>query len=145
MLPERVTAEQRPHVDAPTTAEVGAPIGLEEFRLDTVSLDLPTAGPHFMVLGDGESGKTNLLRLIAQGLQQRYGPEQAQFAIVDYRRTLLDYLEAPHLVAMAVMPPMLKDCVERLRATLEPRQTSSERLTLDDLRNPRSWEGPPTT
>lgn len=145
MLPEVVATPQAAPANGTNGANAdtpGAPIGLEEFRLDTVYLDLIGAGPHAIIFGDGESGKTNLLRVLAHGLQQRYTPEQAQFAIIDYRRNLLDFLESPHLFAMAVTPPMVKECVERLRAELEKRQLSSEQLSIADLRNPRSWDGP---
>lgn len=141
MLPEVVSLDE---ISSGGSLEEppGIPIGLDEFRLAKVSLDLVTSGPHFMVFGDGESGKTNMLRLLAQGLMRRYAPEQAQFAIVDYRRNLLGFLESPHLFAMAVTPPMLKECVERLRTELENRQPVSAHLTIEELRNPKTWQGP---
>ena len=44
------------------------PIGLDQSALAPVVLDLFGRDQHLLVLGDNECGKTNLLRLVAQGL-----------------------------------------------------------------------------
>src|SRR5699024_1977066 len=44
------------------------PIGVDERALAPVMLDLFERDQNLLVLGDGESGKTNLLRLISEGL-----------------------------------------------------------------------------
>ena len=140
MLPALVAADQMP---APAPGQpAGVPIGLEEFQLDPIFIDLMTAGPHFLIFGDGESGKTSMLRAWMNEMERRYTPEQAQFALVDFRRNLLDYLGDPHLFAYACTPPMLKECVEKLKGELEKRMLSSANLTIEELRNPKKWTGP---
>jgi ESX secretion system protein EccC len=123
-------------------AQPGVPIGLEEFRLDPVYVDPMTGSPHFLILGDSECGKTTLLRGWMRGLTARYTPDEAQIAIVDFRRTLLDLADGPHLFGYAITPPMIKDMVDRLKAELAERTPQSSQLTIEELRNPRQWQGP---
>ena len=144
MLPALVTEEQvwAAAEQAGEAPPSGVPLGLEELRLQPFSIDLFTGGPHFVIFGDGEAGKTNLLRAWMRGLQRLYTPEQAQFALVDFRRAVLDFLDSPHQFAYACTGPMLKDCVERLKKELEGRVLSSGNLTIEELRNPKRWAGP---
>ena len=140
MLPALVTPGELPAPDASQPG--GVPIGLEEFQLDPVYIDLTAAGPHFLIFGDGETGKTSLLRGWIRELERRATPEQAQIALVDFRRNLLDFLGDPHLFAYACTPPMLKELVERLKGQLDGRMLTSSTLTIEELRNPRKWTGP---
>lgn len=140
MLPALVPARDLPEPGPGQPA--GVPIGLEEFQLDAVFIDLMAAGPHFLAFGDGESGKTNLLRHWINELERRYTPEQARFALVDFRRNLLDFLGDPHLFTYACTPPMLKECVEKLKGELDGRMLGSANLTIEELRNPKKWAGP---
>ena len=49
------------------------------------------------MLGDGECGKTNLLRLVARGLADRFSTEELVFAVMDPRRGLRDAVPEGHL------------------------------------------------
>ncbi len=120
----------------------GIPIGLEEFRLEPLYIDLVSSGPHFLIFGDSECGKTNALRAWMRGMEQCYTPEQVCFAIGDYRRTLLDMVESKHLFAYACTAPMLKECVDRLKGELERRMLSSSYVSIENLRKPEQWTGP---
>ncbi|MFE9623102.1 type VII secretion protein EccCa [Streptomyces sp. NPDC006527] len=64
------------------------PIGLDQTHLAPVLLDLFHHDQHLLVMGDSECGKTNLLKVIAQGLIERYGDEELVFGIMDPRRGL---------------------------------------------------------
>src|SRR5579885_802669 len=127
-----------PHAEQPA----GVPIGLEEFQLAPLYIDLISAGPHFLIFGDGECGKTTLLRHWMQTITERYTPDEAQFVLVDYRRGLLDFLDSPHMLAYACTPPMLQDAVNKLKTQLDSRMLSSAHLTVEELRNPHKWSGP---
>jgi len=59
------------------------------------------ADPHFLVLGDTECGKSNLLRLAAEGIAARFTPDQAKIIFLDYRRSLLDAAQIPHQIGYA--------------------------------------------
>ncbi|MDQ3574988.1 MAG: type VII secretion protein EccCb, partial [Actinomycetota bacterium] len=74
----------------------GVPVGIGEEDLAPVYVDLTRADPHFLVLGDGESGKTTFLKAFLTGLTARFGPEQASVLVVDYRRGLLDAVHPGH-------------------------------------------------
>jgi S-DNA-T family DNA segregation ATPase FtsK/SpoIIIE len=75
----------------------GVPIGVDEMRLAPVYLELAGGDPHFVVLGDSESGKSTFLRWFARALTARHDPGRAQLVIIDYRRSLLDLADSPHV------------------------------------------------
>ncbi|MEU6174625.1 type VII secretion protein EccCa [Streptantibioticus parmotrematis] len=72
------------------------PVGLDQNALAPVSLDLFDRDQHLLVFGDDECGKTNLLRLVARGLIERYGDEELVFAVMDPRRGLRDLVPEPY-------------------------------------------------
>lgn len=140
MLPALVTERDLP---APgTDQQSGVPLGLEELELQPVYIDLLADNPHFLLLGDSQCGKTALLRAWMRGLQRRYTPDQVQFIIVDYRRGLLDLTKSTYLFAYACTPPMLKECIERLKSELEKRVLSGANLSVEELSQPARWNGP---
>lgn len=93
VLPARVPAHALPSVAAQPRR---VPIGLDQRALDPVLLDLFEHDQHLLVLGDSECGKTNLLRLIAQGLTARYTDDELVFGIMDPRRGLRDVVPEPY-------------------------------------------------
>ena len=85
ILPPSVDPASLPDaIDEPAAV----PIGLSESTLTPVLLDLFGRDQHLLVLGDGESGKTTLLRGIAQGLVQRMSSDELVLAVFDPRRGL---------------------------------------------------------
>jgi S-DNA-T family DNA segregation ATPase FtsK/SpoIIIE len=142
MLPQLVTSDDlmRPGVEV----RPGVPIGLEEFQLEPIYMDLATMGPHFLIFGDSECGKTSLLYAWMRGLEQRYLSEQVQFGLVDFRRNLVDLLGSPQMFdhGYACTPQMLKDLLDRLKGALDGRMLSGANLTIEDLRKVGSWNGP---
>jgi S-DNA-T family DNA segregation ATPase FtsK/SpoIIIE len=106
------------------------PICIDELELAPVYLDLAGADPHFVVLGDAESGKTTFLRSWLTGLQARAGGQRAMFLVVDYRRTLLGAVRQEQTwaycgaapAAAAAIKELVDGIVERLPpATLTPK------------------------
>ncbi len=104
-----------------------------------IQLDF-AADPHFLVLGDTETGKSNLLHLIADGIVTRYSLDQARLIIVDYRRSLLDAADTEHRIgyapSSAAAGTLLNDAREALVTRLPPAD-----LTADQLRNRSWWRG----
>ena len=94
-----------------------------------------------MVFGDGESGKTGLLRTYLAGLTARFGPEQAQVVAVDYRRTLLDAVAPEYLRAYAGSAPAAAEAVVGLDGALSSRLPGPE-VSVEDLRRRAWWTGP---
>ncbi len=117
----------------------GVPIGVDEFRIEPVYLDLLGNGPHFLIFGDAECGKTSLFRAWMRGIEQRYTPEEVQFAIVDYRRKLIDLTKSKHLVEYAHTPVRLKECMDGLRGELDKRQQQNAQVPLDQLAIQKHW------
>ena len=144
MLPTKIKRQEIVHSEKQELR--GVPIGLEEFRLDPVYLDLLSMGPHFLILGDSECGKTNLLRLWSDELMQRYTPEQVQLAVIECRSTtnLLDIMQSEHCLTYASMriPSSLKESVECLTTKLKERALPATAGSIKELRSAKTWTGP---
>ncbi len=121
--------------------EPGVPIGVAETDLAPVYLDLRASDPHLIVLGDGESGKTTFLRSLTRGLTARQPPSRAKIIVVDYRRTLLDAVDADHLAGYAGAAPAAEDMLAELRDVLGQRLPGAD-LTVRQLRERSWWTGP---
>jgi ESX secretion system protein EccC len=136
MLPEVFAAAQ-----LPGTAQTGTkiPVGIDESTLSPVLLDF-ASDPHFLVLGDTECGKSNLLRLIAEGIVARYATEQARLIVVDYRRSLLDAADTAHRIGYAASSPVAGSLITDARGALVKRLPSGD-LTADQLRARSWWKG----
>ncbi|MDB1090328.1 type VII secretion protein EccCa [Streptomyces sp. ACA25] len=93
VLPARLTGGKLP---GPATEPKKVPLGLDQSGLRPVLLDLFRHDQHLVVFGDSECGKTNLLRLIARGLIERYGDEDLVFAVMDPRRGLHSLVPEPY-------------------------------------------------
>ena len=119
----------------------GVPVGIEEFRLEPVYLDLFGSESHFLLLGDSEAGKTSVIRLWMHQLMARHTPDEVQFVLVDYRRGLLDSAEGPYIRQYAATANLAKDAVEDLRMTLVGRLPPPD-VTRDALINRSWWSGP---
>jgi S-DNA-T family DNA segregation ATPase FtsK/SpoIIIE len=136
LLPREVPASTLPGANSGPAV----PIGLAEQDLGPVSVDF-AADPHLLVFGDSESGKTNLLRLIARGLTERRTPAEAAIMVVDYRRSLLEVVTGEHLLAYAGSEPTLtasmRDVVQGMRNRLP-----GPSVTADQLRRRSWWSGP---
>jgi len=125
----------------PSPAETGTriPFAVDEATLSPVFLDF-ASDPHFLVLGDTETGKSNLLHLISDAITARYSLDQARIIVVDYRRSLLDAGDTEHRIgyapSSAAAGALLNDAREALVARLPPAD-----LTADQLRNRSWWAG----
>ncbi|MBL0385856.1 type VII secretion protein EccCa [Tumebacillus sp. ITR2] len=118
------------------------PFGIEESRLDVVSWDPMGNEPHFMVYGDGETGKTAFLRQFMRGMMARYGPEHVQFLVIDFRRMLFEFVNdpevKPYIKNYAWSAQMLNEPVFALRGELDPRISQAALSP-----NPKEgWSGP---
>ncbi|MBF9073854.1 type VII secretion protein EccCa [Streptacidiphilus fuscans] len=138
MLPDLLPAEQLPK--AFETPELGIAIGVDENALAPVYLNFDT-DPHFIIFGDGETGKTALLRLLLKGITERYTPEQALIVIGDYRRSLLGVVNTPHLLEYAAAQPALQAFLGDVRGSME-RRIPGKDVTQEQLRDRSWWSGP---
>ncbi|HEX2133330.1 MAG TPA: type VII secretion protein EccCb, partial [Actinophytocola sp.] len=116
------------------------PIGVNEDALAPVYLDFD-ADPHFFALMDGESGKTNLLRTIVQGICDRYTKKEALILLIDYRRTMLGFVKTDHLLGYAVSSNQLGGMIKEITGSMRKRLPGPD-VTQDELRNRSWWKGP---
>ncbi|MFN2494739.1 MAG: type VII secretion protein EccCb [Pseudonocardiaceae bacterium] len=72
------------------------PFGRFESDFAPAVLDLFGRDQHLLALGDSGTGKTNLLRLVADALVQQYSPDELVFAVFDPRRGLADVVPEPY-------------------------------------------------
>jgi len=136
MLPDQLPAGQLP----PPTGKMKVALGWSEAALAPVWHDFSTSA-HLTVLGDTESGKTNLLRLIARSVTRCYTSEEAKVVLVDLRRELYD--EVPpefrlgYAVSAAVAGQIVSDLASELRGRIPGQDITPERLRRRDW-----WTGP---
>ncbi|MGW0122713.1 type VII secretion protein EccCa [Streptomyces sp. NPDC003327] len=138
LLPRRLPAEQLPKgFEYP---QHGIAIGIDETNLEPVFVDFET-DPFFLVLGESESGKTALLRLIAKQLCERYSPEQARIVVGDYRRTMLEAVAPSHLLEYAPMASAMQMHMDAINTVMTKRAPKPD-ITPQQLRDRSWWTGP---
>ncbi|HZE49155.1 MAG TPA: type VII secretion protein EccCa, partial [Jatrophihabitantaceae bacterium] len=117
LLPADLPVTALPQIDMTRAA---VPVGLDEDTLSPVYVDFDSE-PHFMVIGDVESGKSNLLRVIARGITARYTPTEAKIITFDYRRGLLGAITTPHQIGYVMTSAAAPDMVNNIGGALRER------------------------
>lgn len=111
-------------------------LGINEKELAPVGLN-PDGEPHLLIFGDGQSGKSAVLRGYIHEVMRTRTAKEAQIVVVDYRRSLLgevpeDYL-LNYLTSAAQAQPALKDLAGYLESRIPGPDVSPEQL------RSRSW------
>ncbi|WP_078946736.1 type VII secretion protein EccCa [Streptomyces sp. NRRL B-3648] len=138
LLPRRLEAAKLPPGDR--FPQRGVAFALDEDNLEPVFVDFDQ-DPFFLVFGESESGKSNLLRLLIEQLSLRYGGDDAKFFVVDNRRSLLDVTPATHLAEYIPMSSQMDHHMTAL-ADLMQRRTPTADVTAQQLRERSWWRGP---
>ncbi|HTZ28436.1 MAG TPA: type VII secretion protein EccCa [Streptosporangiaceae bacterium] len=139
--PVRLLPDVLPVSALPGAAQTGTkiPFAVDESTLAPVLLDFGTDA-HLLVFGDTECGKSNLLRLIAESVVERYTPDQARLIFIDYRRSLIDSSDSEHTIgyaaSSAAAAPIINDVREAMTQRLPPPD-----LTPQQLRSRSWWKG----
>jgi S-DNA-T family DNA segregation ATPase FtsK/SpoIIIE len=136
MLPDVLSAAQLPE----PTGKLKVALGWGESDLAPVWHDF-AALPHLTVLGDTESGKTNVLRLVARAVTRCYTAEEARVVLVDLRRELFDAVPPDYQQGYAVSGPVAKQLTADVAAALRERIPGPD-ITPDRLRRRDWWSGP---
>ena len=147
LLPDRIDlADVRRLARVPEQVDASAPrpggrllLGVNEKDLAPVGLD-PDAEPHLLVLGDGQSGKSGLLRTYAQEVMRTRSPQEAQIILVDYRRSLLGEVPEEYLLNYLTSAQQAAPALKDVAAYLEQR-IPGPNVTPDQLRNRSWWQG----
>jgi DNA segregation ATPase FtsK/SpoIIIE, S-DNA-T family len=125
----------------PGAAQTGTkiPFGIDESTLSPVLLDFGSDA-HFLVFGDTECGKSNLLRLICESVVERYTPDDARLIFIDYRRSLLDSADTEHRIGYAASSAAAAELIGEVREAMVKRLPPPD-LTPQQLRSRSWWEG----
>jgi ESX secretion system protein EccC len=138
----QVLPTQYPWTDlpAPDPADEGVPVGISEHDLAPVGINLESSDAHLLVYGDGETGKTNLLRVLLTGYLARRKPEQLGIVLVDYRRTLLDVVPDEYLLAYCTTQQQTAQVAGEIAGSLAQRLPGPD-VTSQQLRDRSWWKG----
>jgi DNA segregation ATPase FtsK/SpoIIIE, S-DNA-T family len=140
--PVRLLPDALPVTALPGAAHTGRkiPFGVDESTLSPVLIDFD-ADAHMLVFGDTECGKSNLLRLLAESVIDRYKAEEAKLIFIDYRRSLLDSADSEHSIGYAASSAAAAPLINDVRGAMTQRLPSPD-LTPQQLRSRSWWEGP---
>jgi S-DNA-T family DNA segregation ATPase FtsK/SpoIIIE len=137
LLPERVELQA---LVAQLPAEDGRLlIGINEKELAPTGLD-PETQPHFLIYGDGQSGKSATLRAYLREVVRTHSPQEAQLCVVDYRRSLLGEVPEDYLLNYLTSANQATPTIKDLAAYLESRLPGPD-VTPDQLRTRSWWKG----
>jgi len=114
-------------------------IGINERALAPVGLDV-NRDPHLLVFGNGQSGKSNLLRTYMSEVTRLHTPETAQLFIVDYRRANLGEFPDEWVADYATNAQTAAELAGGLAEFLRDRLPGGD-VTPEQLRNRSWWEG----
>jgi S-DNA-T family DNA segregation ATPase FtsK/SpoIIIE len=134
VLPTLLPADALPLDFGRSKAEIA--LGLDETTLQPFGVDFET-DPYLVVIGESQSGKSSLLRLLAQRISERYTPQEAQLVVVDYRRSLVNELPSDHVAEYVPNGRELPSHIAAL-TELAARRMPPSNITPEELRN-RSW------
>jgi len=118
----------------------GVPVGISERNLQPAAVNLNAGDPHLLVYGDGETGKSNLLRVLLRGYQQLYPPEQLGIVVVDYRRSLLGVVPDEYLLAYCTTQQKTLAVAQEVASSIAKRLPGPD-LTPEQLRARNWWRG----
>lgn len=138
LLPREFQASRLPAGDR--FPNRGISFALDEDNLEPVFVDFEQ-DPFFLVFGESESGKSNLLKLIIKRLAERYDGDTCKLFVVDNRRSLLGVTPSSHLAEYIPMSNQMQHHMEAL-ADLMQRRTPTAEVTAQQLRNRTWWRGP---
>ncbi|MDX3386135.1 type VII secretion protein EccCa [Streptomyces niveiscabiei] len=138
LLPREFPAKELPAGDR--FPQRGVAFALDEDNLEPVFVDFEQ-DPFFLVFGESESGKSNLLRLLIKQITQRYAGDECKLFVVDNRRSLLDVTPASHLAEYIPMSNNMDHHMAAL-ADLMTRRTPTADVTAQQLRDRSWWRGP---
>ncbi|MGP4096150.1 type VII secretion protein EccCa [Nonomuraea sp. KM90] len=137
LLPALLPAASLPGQDQTGPQRIA--IGIDEDSLSPVMIDFD-ADPHFIVFGDNECGKSNVLKLIMEGVVRRKTPREAMMIVIDYRRSLLDTAVTEHRIGYAASSTAAAELIQDARSALLKRLPPAD-LTPEQLRSRSWWQG----
>ena len=124
---------------AATSSASSCILGINEKELAPATLD--TDGePHLLIFGDGQSGKSALLRNYVQEIMRTRTPKEAQIVVVDYRRSLLGEVPDEYLLNYLTSSTQATPVMQEISAYLQNRIPGPD-VTPEQLRTRTWWTG----
>lgn len=139
LLPEQVDLDEVRALVPPSDDDRRLLLGIRELDLGPVALD-PDLEPHLLVFGDGQSGKSSVLRAAAHEVIRTRTVKEAQLVVVDYRRSLLGEVPEEYLLHYLTSSAQAQPAIRELAAYLESRIPGPD-VTPEQLRNRSWWTG----
>ncbi|GAA2139750.1 type VII secretion protein EccC [Nocardioides koreensis] len=139
LLPERIDLTTVRTQAAPADGDRRLLLGINEKELAPVALDAD-AEPHLLVFGDGQSGKSAVLRAYVHEIMRTRSPQEAQLVVVDYRRSLLGEVPDEYLLNYLTSATQAQPAIRDLASYLENRIPGPD-VTPEQLRNRSWWKG----
>jgi S-DNA-T family DNA segregation ATPase FtsK/SpoIIIE len=136
LLPTLITQQEVRRLAPATTTML---LGINERALAPVGLDV-NRDPHLLVFGNGQSGKSALLRTYMSEVTRLYTPETAQLFMVDYRRANLGEFPDEWVADYATNAQTAAELAGGLAEFLRDRLPGGG-VTPEQLRNRSWWEG----
>lgn len=111
--------------------------------LQPAEIDLQKDGPHFVVTGPPQSGKSTAMRNLVLSLARRYTPRQAPMILIDTRRKFFRYGgesgldELPHVLAavtdMEQLPPLIAQLKAEYARAVSEHKTEQIFIFIDNF------------
>jgi len=109
--------------DHPPGAPLRVPLGWDDLTLAPIGVDLAADGPHFLVTGPPQSGKTTVLHTWLLALAETFPPEMVQFILFDtFKESLGALSDLPHVRYLAVGEEEQRKVLGDLRAIFQRRR-----------------------
>jgi len=103
------------------------PIGLDDLTLEPMCVDLPADGPHFLVTGPPQGGKTTVLVTWLLVLAETFSKEMVQFVLLDtFKQSLSVLKNLPHVRHYATSEEEQRGVLEDLRTVLDARRVERQ-------------------
>ncbi|GAA3998212.1 type VII secretion protein EccC [Streptomyces marokkonensis] len=138
LLPREFPVRQLPPGDR--FPRRGVSFALDEDALEPVFVDFDQ-DPFFLVFGESESGKSNMLKVLIQRLTERYDGNSCKLFVIDNRRSLLGVTPPSHLAEYVPMSNQMQHHMDAL-VELMQRRTPTADVTPEQLRDRSWWQGP---
>ncbi len=139
LLPERIDLDEVRRQAGPADGETRLLLGINEKELAPVALDVDSE-PHLLVFGDGQSGKSAVLRAYVREIMRTRTPKQAQIVLVDYRRSLLGEVPEEYLLNYLTSATQAQPALQDIASYLQNRIPGPD-VTPEQLRNRSWWQG----
>jgi S-DNA-T family DNA segregation ATPase FtsK/SpoIIIE len=139
LLPDRIELDQVRAQARGSAVEGRLLLGVNEKELAAVGLD-PDADPHLLLFGDGQSGKSAVLRGYVHEIMRTRTAKQAQIVVVDYRRSLLGEVPDEYLLNYLTSATQAQPVLQDLASYLENRIPGPD-VTPEQLRTRSWWQG----